>query len=34
MQLGDEQIKLITDCGAAGGCIMSGMMKLKLEDME
>mgnify|MGYP004700874653 FL=1 len=34
IKLSDEQIKLITDCGAAGGCIMSGMMKLKLEDME
>lgn len=34
IKLSDEQIKLITDCGAAGGCIMSGMMKLKLGDME
>ncbi|MEI3322031.1 MAG: thiamine phosphate synthase [Eubacterium sp.] len=33
IKLSDEQIKLITDCGAAGGCIMSGTMKLKSENM-
>ena len=34
IKLSSEQMNDIIECGAKGGCIMSGMMKLKLEDME
>lgn len=34
IKFSSEQMNDIIDCGAKGGCIMSGMMKLKSEDMK